>query len=124
MAALAHRRRLLLPLAWLAGMAWLLVDADYHYNLPLQLGIFLPGLFLGCLFCHGELYRLRPEPRQLTRFYVIVSAGGALGGRFVAVVAPLAFDGYYELGIGMTVLALLAAMRFAQLGRFQSLASL
>jgi SAM-dependent methyltransferase/MFS family permease len=111
-------------LAWLGGMAWLLVDSDYHYNLALQLGMFLPGLFLGCLFCHGELYRLRPEPRQLTKFYLIVSAGGALGGLFVAVVAPLAFDGYYELGIGMTVLALLAAMRFAQLGRFQSLASL
>jgi SAM-dependent methyltransferase len=111
-------------LAWLAGMGWLLVDSDYHYNLPLQLGMFLPGLFLGCLFCHGELYRLRPEPRQLTKFYLIVSAGGALGGLFVAVVAPLAFDAYYELGIGMTVLALLAATRFAQLGRFQSLASL
>jgi len=111
-------------LAWLGGMAWLLVDSDYHYNLALQLGMFLPGLFLGCLFCHGELYRLRPEARQLTKFYLIVSAGGALGGLFVAVVAPLAFDGYYELGIGMTVLALLAATRFAQLGRFQSLASL
>ena len=111
-------------LAWLAGMAWLLVDSDYHYNLPLQLGMFLPGLLLGCLFCHGELYRLRPEPRQLTKFYLIVSAGGALGGLFVAVIAPLAFDAYYELGIGMTALALLASMRFAQLGRFHSLASL
>ncbi len=121
-----YRPQLVWPfvLAWLAGMAWLLVDSDYHYNLALQLGMFLPGLFLGCLFCHGELYRLRPEPRQLTKFYLIVSAGGALGGLFVAVAAPLAFDGYYELGIGMTVLALLAAMRFAQLGRFHSLASL
>ena len=121
-----YRPQLVWPfvLAWLGGMAWLLVDSDYHYNLALQLGMFLPGLFLGCLFCHGELYRLRPEPRQLTKFYLIVSAGGALGGLFVAVAAPLAFDGYYELGIGMTVLALLAAMRFAQLGRFQSLASL
>jgi SAM-dependent methyltransferase/MFS family permease len=121
-----YRPRFVWPfvLAWLGGMAWLLVDSDYHYNLALQLGMFLPGLFLGCLFCHGELYRLRPEPRQLTKFYLIVSAGGALGGLFVAVAAPLAFDGYYELGIGMTVLALLAATRFAQLGRFQSLASL
>ncbi|HEY1289650.1 MAG TPA: fused MFS/spermidine synthase [Burkholderiales bacterium] len=121
-----YRPKLAWPfvLAWLAGMAWLLVDSDYHYNLPLQLGIFLPGLFLGCLFCHGELYRLRPEPRQLTKFYLIVSAGGALGGFFVAVVAPLAFDAYYELGIGMASLALLAATRFAPLGRFQSVASL
>src|SRR5205085_2604606 len=47
----------------LIAMAWLLVDTDYHYNLALQLGVFLPGLFIGCLFCHGELYRTRPTPR-------------------------------------------------------------
>jgi len=121
-----YRPQLLWPfvLVWLGGMAWLLVDADFHYDLPMQLGMFLPGLFLGCLFCHGELYRLRPAPRQLTKFYLIVSAGGALGGLLVAVVAPLAFDAYYELGIGMTVLALLAALRFAPLGRVPGLVSL
>jgi SAM-dependent methyltransferase/MFS family permease len=121
-----YRPRFLWPfvLVWLGGMAWLLVDDRYHYDLPLQLGMFLPGLFLGCLFCHGELYRLRPAPQQLTMFYLIVSAGGALGGLLVAVVAPLAFDAYYELGIGMTVLALLAALRFAPLGRLPGLASL
>lgn len=103
-------------LAWLAGMGWLLVDSDFQFDLPMQLGIYLPGLFLGCLFCHGELYRLRPPPSQLTAFYLAVSAGGALGGLAVAVLAPLAFSGYYELGIGLVVLALLAALRFAGLG--------
>ena len=121
-----YRPELLWPfvLVWLAGMAWLLVDADFHFDLPLQLGMFLPGLFLGCLFCHGELYRARPAPRHLTAFYLIVSLGGALGGLVVAVIAPLAFDAYYELGIGLTVLALLAAVRFAPLGRVPGLASL
>jgi spermidine synthase len=90
----------------------------------MQLGMFLPGLFLGCLFCHGELYRTRPAPRHLTKFYLIVSAGGALGGLFVAVGAPLAFDAYYELGIGLAVLALLAALRFSQLGRVPGFLSL
>src|SRR5688500_7643018 len=121
-----YRPELLWPLvlAWLGGMAWLLADVDYHFDLPLQLGIFLPGLFLGCLFCHGELYRLRPAPRHLTAFYLYVSAGGAFGGLLVAVVAPLAFNAYYELGIGLVVLGLLAALRFAALGRVQALASL
>lgn len=121
-----YRPRLLWPwvLVWLLGMAWLLVDSDLHLDLPLQLGIFLPGLFFGCFFCHGELYRLRPAPRHLTAYYLIVSAGGALGGLLVAVVAPLAFDAYYELGIGMVVLALLAALRFAGLGLVPRLASL
>jgi hypothetical protein len=111
-------------LVWLVAMGWLLVDADYRFELAVQLGVFLPGLFLACLFCHGELYRLRPAPRRLTFFYLMVSAGGALGGLLVAVAAPLAFDGYYELGIGLTVLAVLAALRFAALGAMQRFASL
>src|SRR6266436_2579431 len=113
-----------LLLLWLGAMAWLLVDSDFHFNLPVQLGIHLPGLFLGCLFCHGELYRLRPAPRHLTAFYLTVSAGGALGGLLVAVIAPLAFNGYYELGVGLVVLALLAAVRFAGVNRPARVASL
>ncbi len=54
-----YRPQILWPfvLVWLVGMGWLLVDDEYHYDLAMQLGMFLPGLFLGCLFCHGELYR-------------------------------------------------------------------
>ena len=114
-------------LVLIGAMAWLLVDADFHFDLAVQLGIFLPGLFVGCLFCHGELYRLRPAPARLTAFYLAVSAGGALGGLLVAVVAPLVFNGYYELGVGLSALALLAAVRFAPLHpvpRYASLALL
>lgn len=103
-------------LAGLGGMAWLLVDTRFEFNLPLQLEVYLTGLFLVCMFCHGELYRLRPAPRHLTGFYLTVSAGGALGGVLVAVAAPLAFSGYYELGVGLAAAALLAALRFANLG--------
>ena len=116
-----------LLLVWLCVMGWLLVETDYQFDLPVQVGVFLPGLFLGCLFCHGELYRLRPAPRRLTAFYLAVSAGGALGGLLVAVVAPLAFSGYYELGIGLVVLGTLAALRFASINfaaRWLSLAVL
>jgi SAM-dependent methyltransferase/MFS family permease len=111
-------------LAWLAAMGWLLVDAEHRFDLPVQLAVYLPGLFLACLFCHGELYRLRPPPRQLTFFYLMVSAGGALGGLLVAVVAPLVFDGYYELGLGLVAVAVLAALRFRALGRVPRYASL
>jgi SAM-dependent methyltransferase len=114
----SYRPRWLWPrlLVWLCLMGWLLVDTRYQFTLPLQLAVFLPGLFLGCLFCHGELYRLRPAPHRLTVFYLAVAAGGALGGLLVAVVAPLVFSGYYELGAGMVVLGALAALRFARLG--------
>jgi SAM-dependent methyltransferase len=111
----------------LIAMAWLVIDTDYHYHLALQLGVFLPGLLVGCLFCHGELYRTRPAPRHLTAFYLTISAGGALGGLLVAVVAPLVFTGYFELGAGLVALAVLAVLRFGALGRvayFLSLAVL
>src|SRR5437868_2860523 len=113
-----------LLLVALVAMAWLLVDTEYHYQLALQLGVFLAGLFVGCLFCHGELYRTRPPPAHLTAFYLTVSAGGALGGLFVAVLAPLVFTGYFELGAGLAALAVLAALRFISVGRVAYMTSL
>jgi SAM-dependent methyltransferase len=121
-----YQPRYLWPLLLVAlvAMAWLLVDTEYHYHLTLQLGVFLAGLFIGCLFCHSELYRTRPAPVHLTAFYLTVSAGGALGGLFVAVVAPLVFTGYFELGAGLAALAVLAALRFISVSRIAYLASL
>lgn len=110
-------------LASFAGMAWLLVDPDHQFDLYLQLGTFLGGLFIACMFCHGELYRLRPSNRYLTAFYLWVSVGGALGGFFVAVVAPLAFKAYYELGIGLVACAVLAAIVYRDLNRVALAAS-
>jgi len=67
------------------------------------------------MFCPGELYRSRPAARHLTAFYLTISAGGALGGLLVAVVAPLVFNAYYELSLGLVALAALAAVRFREL---------
>ena len=111
-------------LVWLLGMVWVVADAELHHHLNLQLAMFLSGLFIGCVFCHGELYRLRPPPAQLTAFYLTVSAGGALGGVLVAVLAPLVFNGYYELGVALLALGVLAALRFAALNAVARYASL
>ncbi len=74
-----------------------------------QVVIYSATLFAGCMVCHGELYRLKPDPRQLTSFYLMIAAGGALGGLFVALVAPFVFTNYYEmhLSLGLTGLLLL-----------------
>lgn len=50
-----------------------------------------------CMVCHSELVRLQPAVRRLTAYYLALSIGGAIGGVFVAVVAPLVFDAYHEL---------------------------
>ncbi len=72
-----------------------------------QIVIYSAGLFVCCMVCHGELYRLKPDPKKLTGFYLMIAAGGALGGVFVAVVAPLIFTGYFELQWGLLLCGLL-----------------
>lgn len=111
-------------LVWLAGMGWILADPDHQFNLWAQLGMWLSGLFVACLFCHGELYRSRPHERHLTAFYLVISAGGALGGLLVAVVAPLVFNAYYELGLALIAVAFLAAVRFAPINAYARYGSL
>lgn len=56
-------------------------------------------LFLVSVSLHTALYRLRPEPDRLTGFYLAMSFGGALGGVFAALIAPLVFDWTYEYPI-------------------------
>jgi len=75
-----------------------------------QIACFAISLFVACMVAHGELYRLRPDPSYLTRFYVMVSVGGAIGGVFVNLVAPAVFSGYWELYIGWAFVWLLLAV--------------
>jgi SAM-dependent methyltransferase len=99
-------------LAGLAGMvcimAWFLVDKDLEFDLAWQVGVFTVGLYVACMFCHGELARRRPGPAHLTLFYLVVSAGGVAGGALVGIVAPVVLPGYLELQIGLAAVAFLA----------------
>lgn len=67
-------------------------------------------VFSAAMICHGELVRLRPDPRHLTGFYLTISVGGALGGIFVAVIAPMVFPGYWEVPLGLLAVLVLFAM--------------
>jgi hypothetical protein len=71
--------------------------------------IYCAVLFIACLFCHSEVYRLRPGTRYLTSFYLSVSAGGAVGAFFVGVLAPVVFSANYELFWGLIFVSALAA---------------
>jgi SAM-dependent methyltransferase len=91
------------------AMAWLIPSL----NLKLAASVFFVGLFAACMFCHGELARLRPDPRHLTRFYLMLSMGGAAGAVAVAIVAPLALAGYFEVNIALVLLALLVLLQLS-----------
>jgi len=67
-----------------------------NLSMKKETALFCATLFTACMACHGELYRLRPSPKHLTSFFLMISAGGALGGIFVALIAPLIFTHYYE----------------------------
>ena len=64
---------------------------EFMDSLALEAGFYLAALFLICMLCHGELVRIRPGSRHLTLFYLMIAAGGALGGLFVALVCPQDF---------------------------------
>lgn len=79
----------------------------FYRGIGLHLWIFIAAFLLTqfacCMFCHGELYRRRPEPRHLTSFYLMIALGGVAGSAFVTLAAPFLFEGYWEMPIGISV---------------------
>ena len=106
-----QRSYLLGPCAVLLGFcAWGLQSSDVTLDIKTAVPLYLTGLFVFCMFFHGELAKMRPAPRYLTLFYLMISLGGALGGMFVGLIAPRIFPTYYELGLGFVVAAILATI--------------
>jgi len=102
-----YRRALFLPLlpVVLVLVAAGLFPGELEVGIIGQIAFFTGALFVFCMVCHGELARLKPDPEHLTGFYVMVAAGGALGGLFVAIVAPQIFSDYFELAVGIVLCA-------------------
>ena len=77
---------------WDSALYWLLIP-----SISAQASIFFGLLFCGCMVCHGELVALKPHARFLTLFYLCLSAGGAIGGVSVGLLAPMIFTSLFEL---------------------------
>lgn len=94
-----------LCLASIFTLTCLDLDLGFLPNLVLHFGT----MFLICMVCHGELVMLRPEnQRHITEYYLLISAGGALGGLFITLVATPYFDEYYEWPLGLLISFLIA----------------
>jgi SAM-dependent methyltransferase len=86
----------------MVGFVWALF-AGAGWAFWKQVSVYTGALFVCCIVCHGELFRIRPAPRDLTEFYLLIATGGALGGLFASLAAPRLFINYYELHWGLAL---------------------
>ena len=70
-------------------------------------GLHLLVFFVAAWMCHGLLAREAPPAERLTEYWLYVSLGGALGGAFVALVAPVLFSSLAEYPMALVAAALL-----------------
>jgi hypothetical protein len=91
-----------------------LVTSSLGIALKIPVHVLAFGLFLFffCMTCHGELVGLKPDPRHLTLFYLVIALGGALGGVFVSLLAPVLFNHYWEFNVMATVAWVVLAIIF------------
>jgi len=99
-----------------APVGCMLQAASIGLSLRLQLALYLAAEFVVCMLCNGELARARPLPRYLTKFYLTIAAGGALGGVFVALLAPRVFTEFSEYPIGLAGACLLGFLGWTRTG--------
>jgi hypothetical protein len=98
---------------WILPAAWITIGLRLAFPASIvgfkwELVLFSAALFVCCMFCHGELARLKPEPRHgLTFFYLMIAAGGALGAVFVGLLAPRIFNSYLELPVSVAACVIL-----------------
>lgn len=93
----------------LGSLGYAVYDPSFTESVQVAVPLFCLGLFVYCLFCHGELARLRPAPERLTTFYLVVAAGGASGAIFVGLIAPVLFAATYEYPLALCFTALAGA---------------
>ncbi len=109
------------PLALIAA-AYFLWEPRLIAHHRAAIAVYSACLFLCAMFAHGELARRKPAPCRLTSFYIWVALGGALGGLFVAVAAPLMFSGPFELPLALAGTG--GALAVAAFRRSRSMAAL
>ena len=100
----------------LAPVTCAVIGATVAVSLWTQLGVDLAALFVTCMVCHGELARSKPSPRHLTAFYLTVSAGGAVGGVFAALIAPRIFTEFSEYPMALAAACLLGFLGWLRSG--------
>ena len=110
---------------WAAGLVlltplgWYAFYAGPQFPLWAQLVLYPALLFVACMICHGELYQERPAASHLTLFYLCLALGGALGGLFVSLAAPLLFTTFLEYEIVLIAVCAAALILWRRQGAWR-----
>lgn len=94
------------PMVMLVIGAMILLMANELHAEGSMILIVLIELFLLTtigIVCHGRLAMDRPAATHLTEFYLLMSVGGALGGLFNGIIAPLVFTTNLEYPIALVL---------------------
>ena len=92
----------------LASLSYAIYNIDFSDAILVAIPVFAAGLFISCMYCHGELSLRKPDDSHLTSFYWNIAFGGALGAIFVGLIAPLIFSGVYELPCALLFVSAMA----------------
>jgi hypothetical protein len=86
-----------------------MMELIFHKTGPILLtaGVNLATFFITAVICHTELAKRRPNAEALTGFYLCMSIGGAAGGVFNALIAPVIFSGDYEYYLALVAACML-----------------
>jgi hypothetical protein len=103
-----------LRLAFPAALAALIYFSLFTGGSVVEFGVLVVAFFVASLLAHRLLYDARPGRQHLTLFYVTMSVGGALGGLFNSIIAPIAFDRLTEFMVTVGLFALLLVRPQAQ----------
>src|SRR5579859_4289428 len=120
---LVFARRQLIPHRWMGYampaaivilvtmLARMTLKALSFEVLTWPIAVHFVGLFIVAMFCHGELAKDRPSVTHLTEFFLLISAGGVLGGMFNALLAPVIFPTVIEYPITLLLACALMPRR-------------
>ena len=95
-----------LPFAMFPLLMW----AAWQWGIPASRGFvaeIIVGMFLllfGGIMLHAWLYRIRPSDANVTRYYLRIALGGAIGGLFASIAAPLLFNSIVEYPLALLIL--------------------
>lgn len=93
----------------LASVGYMLSQSGFTWPIRLTIPFFLVALFVACLYCHAQVFALRPRrTSETTVFYLLFAAGGALGSFLIGIASPLMTRFNYDLPLTFFVTAVLA----------------